>query len=81
MKTNEIKISLKAARVNKEMSQERVAKMLNVTRQTIINWENGKTVPGIPELTMLSSIYEIPQDYIFLPCYSTKSKHIREDHT
>ena len=66
-----IQISLKAARVNKNLSQGDVAKMLNVTRQTIINWETGKIVPGIPEMEILSKIYGIPQDNIFLPCYST----------
>ena len=70
----DIQISLAAARVNKKLTQAEVAEIMHVTRQTIVNWERGKVVPGIPEMEMLSNIYGIPQDNIFLPCYSTNSK-------
>jgi toxin-antitoxin system, antitoxin component, xre family len=33
---------LAAARVNAELSQREVAKMLKVGKQTILNWEKGK---------------------------------------
>lgn len=67
-------ISLAAARVNAELTQEQAAKKMNVTKQTILNWEKGRIVPGVPEVEMLSKIYNIPQDFIFLPCYSTNSR-------
>lgn len=60
-------ISLAAARVNAEMTQEDVAKKMHKTKQTIINWEKGKTRPGIPELNMLAGLYGISTDNIFLP--------------
>ena len=69
----DFKISLAAARVNANLTQEEVAEKMHVSKQTIINWEKGRIVPGIPEIQMLSRIYDMPQDYIFLPCYSTKS--------
>ncbi len=69
-----LQISLAAARVNAGMTQEDVAREMHVSKVTIINWEKGKVVPGIPEIQMLSRIYKIPQDNIFLPCYSTKSR-------
>lgn len=69
-----IQISLAAARVNAGLTQADVAKEMHVSKQTIINWEKGKVVPGIPEMEMLSRLYKIPQDYIFLPCYSTFSR-------
>ena len=65
--TEKLQISLAAARVNANMTQEDVAKIMGVTRHSIANWENGKTIPGIPEIEMLCRIYNIPQDYIFLP--------------
>ena len=71
---SQIQISLPAARVNKGLTQEEVASKMGVSKQTIINWEKGRVVPGIPEMEMLSRIYEIPQDNIFLPCYSTNSR-------
>ena len=69
-----LQISLAAARVNAGMTQEEVAREMHVSKVTIINWEKGKVIPGIPEIQMLSRIYKIPQDNIFLPCYSTKSR-------
>ena len=69
-----LQISLAAARVNAGMTQEDVAREMHVSKQTIVNWEKGKVIPGIPEVEMLARIYNIPQDNIFLPCYSTKSR-------
>ena len=69
-----LQISLAAARVNAGMTQEDVAQEMHVSKQTIVNWEKGKVVPRIPEVEMLARIYKIPQDNIFLPCYSTKSR-------
>nr|DAG65159.1 MAG TPA: helix-turn-helix XRE-family like protein [Caudoviricetes sp.] len=56
------------------MTQEEVSKRMQVSKQTIINWEKGKNIPRIPEMEMLSRLYKIPLDNIFLPCYSTKSR-------
>lgn len=69
-----IQISLAAARVNANLTQEEVAKIMNVSKQTIINWEKGRVIPRIPEMEMLSKIYKIPLDNIFLPHNSTKSR-------
>lgn len=69
-----IQISLAAARVNAGMTQLEVARQMRVSKQTIINWEKGRIIPRIPEMEMLSRIYNMPQDYIFLPCCSTKSR-------
>ena len=63
----EIQISLAAARVNAGMTQEEVAKRRHVSKTTIVNWEKGKVIPRVPEMEMLSRIYNISQDYIFLP--------------
>lgn len=66
-----IQIRLAAARVNAELTQEDVAKMMGVSKQTIVNWEKYKTIPRVPEMEMLARIYNIPRDYIFLPNKST----------
>ena len=39
------KISMAAARINAKMTQEEVASAMHVTKQTIINWENGRVIP------------------------------------
>ena len=74
MEKNEFKISLAAARVNAGMTQDDAAKEMHVSKTTILNWEKGKIVPGIPQMAMLSKIYNMPEEYIFLPSYSTNSR-------
>ncbi len=68
-----LQISLASARVNAEMTQEEVAHAMSVSKTTIVNWEKGRIIPGIPELSMLCEIYNIPKDNIFLANKSTKS--------
>ena len=62
-----MKISLKAARVNANMSQAEVAKLLHKNKQTIINWEKGKTLIDMANLQVLCRLYGIDENYIFLP--------------
>ncbi|MDO5540559.1 MAG: helix-turn-helix transcriptional regulator [Eubacteriales bacterium] len=67
----QIKISLAAARVNAKLTQEDVAMRMKIGKRTIINWEKGVVKPSFADLNMLSQIYGIPIDYIFLPNEST----------
>ncbi|MGI6080850.1 MAG: helix-turn-helix transcriptional regulator [Candidatus Avilachnospira sp.] len=66
-----IQISLAAARVNAKMTQEEVAKKMKIGKKTIINWEKGNSMPSFADLAMLSNLYGIPIDNIFLPSKST----------
>lgn len=61
-----LKIRLAAARVNAGMTQQNVADIMKVSKNTIINWEKGKVIPKPAEIKMMSSIYNIPEDNIFL---------------
>lgn len=61
-----LKISLKAARVNKGMSQVEAAKAMGVSKSTLISWELGKTSPTVSKLTALCDLYEIPLKNIAL---------------
>lgn len=62
-----IQISLAAARVNANLTQEDVAKALNVGKQTVVNWEKGRSEPKMSQSRELSLLYRMPLDYIFLP--------------
>lgn len=62
-----LKISLKAARVNANLSQENVAKKMNKSKVTINNWENGKTEIDYGNLTELCRLYSVTMDDIILP--------------
>ncbi|MCF2641186.1 helix-turn-helix transcriptional regulator [Roseburia hominis] len=74
----ELKISLAAARVNANMTQDEVAKEMHISKATLGNWENGKNIPGVSQLSFLSNLYGIPMDNIFLPKQSTKSRKRRK---
>ena len=65
-------ISLAAARVNAGLTQDDVAKALKVGKQTIVNWEKGKSEPRMSQSRELSDLYKIPLDYIFLPTESNQ---------
>lgn len=67
----ELRISLAAARVNAEMTQEDVAREMHVSKNTVINWEKGKVVPSFATLNALSTLYNFPVDNIFLKTQST----------
>ena len=61
------KVSLKAARVNANMLQKDAADALGIAPETLANWESGKTTPRATTLAMISELYKVPIDYIFLP--------------
>ena len=60
-------ISLKAARVNANLTQAEVAKRLHKNKQTITNWENGKTKVSAVDLLILCDMYKISPSAIRLP--------------
>lgn len=52
---------LKLRKANK-LSQETLAEKINVTRQTISNWELGETSPNPEQLKKLSNIFRVSID-------------------
>lgn len=44
------------------LSQEKLAEKLNVTRQTVSNWEAGQTTPDILQAKEISKIFNISLD-------------------
>lgn len=57
MKLTDIKQTLKQLRKDHHLTQEMLAQKLYVSRQTISNWENGKSYPDITHLHLMSQIY------------------------
>lgn len=58
----EIGKKLKDARMRTGFTQEAVAEKINVSRQTISNWENEKSYPDIISVIELSNLYSISLD-------------------
>lgn len=55
---------IQAARLEKNMTQEQVAGLLEVSRQTISNWENAKSYPDIVSVIKMSECYDVSLDYL-----------------
>lgn len=49
-------------RKKKNLSQEELAEMIGVTRQTISKWELGDTTPDINQAKMLAKIFDVSLD-------------------
>lgn len=58
----EIGSKIKNARIQANFTQEQVADALSVSRQTISNWETGKTYPDIVSVVKMSDLYNISLD-------------------
>ena len=58
----EIGKKLKDKRASLGLSQEDLAEKIGVTRQTIANWEKGKTYPDIGSVLKLSDLYNVSLD-------------------
>lgn len=59
-----VKISLAAARVNAELTQKELAEKCGVSESTIINWENGKSLPNMRKLNALERALGISLDHV-----------------
>ena len=58
----EIEKKLKDVRMQAGLTQEQVAEKIMVSRQTLSNWENGKSLPDIVSIMSLSDLYQISID-------------------
>ena len=50
----DIGAKIKNARITAQLTQEQVAEELGVSRQTLSNWENGRTYPDIVSVIKMS---------------------------
>lgn len=60
----EVKNQIRAYRSGLGMSQEELAEAVYVTRQTVSNWETGKSYPDIQSLLRLSALFGISLDQL-----------------
>lgn len=70
MKLNE---NIMQLRKNRGMSQEKLAEQLEVSRQTISNWEQGQTMPNPDQLIILSKVFQKSIDELVGNEYAPKA--------
>lgn len=61
------KLSLKALRATKNMSQNEVAQKLGISRMTYAKWERYETYPDAMQLIELADIFECSLDTFYFP--------------
>lgn len=63
-----MKLTLRAARINRNLTQKEAAQLLKVSVDTVSNWERGKTYPDALLIKSIEVLYDVSYDQIiFLP--------------
>lgn len=55
---------LKTARIKHSLTQEEVAKELNISRTVLSRYENGKLEPNLEILAKLIDLYEVSANWV-----------------
>ena len=64
--------NLKLIRKERNLSQEELAEMLDVSRQAVSKWEQGEGYPEVEKLLLLSSKLNISLDYLMSTEFAQK---------
>ena len=57
-------VGLKEIRLKKRLNQQKVAMDLNISREALSYYENGKRSPDVDMLVKLSRYYNVSIDYL-----------------
>lgn len=60
-------------RKSRNVSQEELAELLDVSRQSISKWENDKAYPEMTRLLFMSDYFDVPLDYLMRGVESSKA--------
>lgn len=63
----DMKITLRAARINKGLSREKAAQYLGISPTTLGNYERGGTCPGVGTVKKLEELYGVTYAQIQWP--------------
>lgn len=71
----EIGSKIAQARKEKNLTQEQLAELMNVTRQTVSRWELQTAYPEMEKIVMLSEILGVSCDYLLHDHMETDAGH------
>ena len=57
-------LTLRAIRINKGWTLEEASIKIGVSKDTLSNWERGKTYPDVPQMKRIEEVYNVPYDSI-----------------
>lgn len=55
---------IRLLRQSRRMSQVELAQALNVTKQSVSNWENDNIQPSVEMITRIAKIFSVSVDYL-----------------
>jgi len=74
-----MKVTLKALRVMKEMTQKEVAKELGISKDTWSSYERGKTFPDVPVIEKIEKLFDVKySDIIFYHKLAVKPQFTKQ---
>jgi len=59
---NNLNEKFKQLRIDGKFTQQQIADHLFVSRQAVSNWENGKNIPDLSTIILLSKFYDMSLD-------------------
>lgn len=59
-------VSMAAARVNAGLTQEEIAEKMQISRQTVANWESGRVSPRPAQFKLFCELCNAPMDKVSL---------------
>ena len=63
-----MRLTLKALRINNNLTQLEASKKLGISESTLNNYENHKSYPDVPTIEKILKLYKVNyDDIIFLP--------------
>ena len=74
---SDVALNLKLKRRQSGLSQQELAQKLNVTRQTISAWENGKAYPDIEMLILVAKHLNTDANSLIYPPHQIKGRNYR----
>ena len=74
----ELSSQIKKYRTELGLSQEELAEKVYVTRQTVSNWETGKSYPDIHSLLLLGALFDLSLDQLIKGDLETMKEIINE---
>lgn len=59
-----MEVTMKAARINAGYTQKTAAKLLNISKNTLSNYENYRTIPDVRTSGEMARLYHVSVDNI-----------------
>lgn len=55
---------IRAVRISRKLTQVEFAKILNVSKQSVSNWENDEVVPALQMIKQIAEKFSVSADYL-----------------